>query len=531
VGNVTSDGESGFPNDGTTYKWLVAAGNIAGWSSASTMRTFTNGTVATIPSAPILTSPVDGATVSGTSITFQWAASSGATNYWLAVVKASDNSVIINKAVGNLTSDTETGFPNDGTTYKWVVAAGNSAGWSAASTIRTFNNGTAVTKPPAPTLISPADGATVSGPSVTFQWSASSGANNYYLAVLKVTDGSIVVNKAVGNVTSDVESDFLNDGTTYRWAVAAGNSAGWGSFSYSRIFSNGTSVTIPAAPRLTSPADGATVAGTSVNFQWSASSGATNYWLAVTKDSDNSVVVNKAVGNVTSDTESGFPNDGTVYKWVIAAGNNAGWGTASTARTFTNGPVTVPAAPSLTSPTDGATVVGTSINFQWTASSGATNYWLAVVKVSDNSVIVNKAVGNVTSDTEAGFLNNGTQYRWVVAAGNSAGWGNASTSRTFINGTVIPPAPSLTSPADGAKVSGTSVTFQWAASSGATNYWLAVVKVSDSSVVINKAVGNVTSVTETGFLNNGTQYRWTVAAGNGTGWSTAASWRTITNGP
>ena len=124
----------------------------------------------------------------------------------------------------------------------------------------------------------------------------------------------------------------------------------------------------------------------------------------------------------------------------------------------------------------GPTVTGTSVTFQWAASSGATNYWLAVVKVSDNSVLINKPVGNVTSDTESGFPNNGTQYRWVVAAGNSAGWGSASTARTFTNGPVvtIPAAPSLTSPADGAVVSGTSVTFQWAASSGATSYWLVV---------------------------------------------------------
>jgi subtilisin family serine protease len=534
VGNVTTDTESGFPNDGTAFTWVVAAGNGAGWSSASTARSFTNGATVTIPAAPSLTSPADGANVSGTSVTFQWAASSGATNYWLVVQKVSDNSVLINKAVGNVTSDAESGFPNDGTQYRWLVAAGNSAGWSSASTARTFTNGSVVTIPSAPSLTSPTDGATVSGTSVTFQWNASSGATNYWLVVQKVSDNSILINKAVGNVTSSVESGFPNDGTQYRWLAAAGNSAGWGSASATRTFTNGTAVTIPSAPSLTSPVDGATVSGTSVTFQWAASSGATNYWLVVQKVSDNSVLINKAVGNVTTDAESGFPNDGTQYRWLAAAGNSAGWGSASTARTFTNGTaVTIPPAPSLTSPAEGATVTGTSVTFQWAASSGATNYWLAVLKASDNSVLINKAVGNVTSDVESGFPNNGTQYRWVVAAGNSAGWGSASTARTFTSGTAvtIPSAPSLTSPADGATVSGTSVTFQWAASSGATNYWLAVVKVSDNSVLINKAVGNVTSDSEAGFPNNGTQYRWVVAAGNSAGWGSASTARAFTNGP
>jgi alpha-tubulin suppressor-like RCC1 family protein len=531
VGNITSDAESGFPNDGTAYKWMVAAGNSAGWGNASTMRTFNNGTAVTIPAAPSLMSPADGATVAGTSVTFQWSASSGATNYWLVVQKSSDNTTLINKAVGNVTSDVEGGFPNDGTAYKWMLAAGNSAGWSSVSTVRTFTNASAVTIPTAPSLTSPADGATVTGSSVTFQWSASSGATNYWLVVQKSSDNSVLINKAVGNVTSDAEAGFLNDGTAYKWVVAAGNSAGWGSASTIRTFTNGT-VSVPAAPSLTSPADGASVSGTSVTFQWAASSGATNYWLAVFKSSDNSVIINKAVGNVLFDVESGFPNNGTEYKWVVAAGNSAGWGSASTMRTFTNGTVSVPAAPSLTSPADGASVTGTSVTFQWAASSGATNYWLAVLKASDNSVIINKAVGNVTSDVESGFPNNGTQYKWIVAAGNSSGWGNASTLRSFTNGTIsVPAAPSLTSPADGAKVTGTSVTFQWTASNGATNYWLAVVKASDNSVIINRAVGNVTSDTETGFPNNGTQYKWVVAAGNSAGWGNASTTRVFTNGP
>jgi alpha-tubulin suppressor-like RCC1 family protein len=500
-------------------------------SGVSRIASFGSNSLAIIspPTEPNLTSPADGATVSGTSVTFQWSASSGATNYWLVVVKSSDGSSVINKAVGNVTTDVEFGFPNDGTQYKWVVAAGNGAGWSDASLIKAFTNGI-VSVPPAPSLTSPADGSTVSSTSVTFQWSASSGATNYWLAVIKASDNSVIVNKAVGNVTSDTESGFPNDGTAYKWVVAAGNGAGWGNASTVRSFTSGI-IIVPTAPALTSPADGATVSGASVTFQWSASRGATNYWLAIVKSSDNSVIVNKAVSNVTSDTETGFPNDGTAYKWVVAAGNSAGWSGASAARTFTNGTVTIPSAPSLTSPADGATVSGTSVTFQWAASSGATNYWLAVVKASDNSVIVNKAVGNVTSSLETGFTNNGTQYRWVVAAGNNAGWGSASAVRSFTNGTAVPAAPSLVSPADGAKASGTTVTFQWAASSGATNYWLAVTRVSDNSVIVNKAVGNVTSDIEAGFPNNGTQYRWVVAAGNSAGWGSASTTRIFTNGP
>jgi hypothetical protein len=387
------------------------------------------------PPAPTLFSPADGATVSSTSVTFQWSSSSGATNYWLAVIRASDNSVIINKAVGNVTTDTETGFPNDATAYKWVVAAGNSAGWGEASTVRRFTNGSAISNPAAPSLISPVDLANISSPSVTFQWSASSGATNYWLAVVKASDNSVIINKAVGNVTTDTETAFPNDGSLYQWVIAAGNSAGWSGPSTVRRFFNGMLNTPPQPPNLISPVNGASISGASVTFQWSASSGATNYWLAVVKASDGSVIVNKAVGNVTSVVETGFPNNGTQYKWVVAAGNGAGWSTASIIRTFTNGTaVTIPPVPGLISPADGTTVSNTSVTFQWSACAGATNYWLAVVKASDGSVIINKALGNVTSDTETGFPNNGTRYIWTVAAGNIAGWNLGATWKDFING-------------------------------------------------------------------------------------------------
>jgi photosystem II stability/assembly factor-like uncharacterized protein len=532
VGNVNLSTETGFPNNGTQYKWALAAGDSTGWGALSAWRTFTNG-VFTVPDAPSLMSPGNGGHAIGPSVNFQWAASTGATNYWLAVVKASDNSVLINRSVGNATSFTRTGFIDDGTQYKWAVAAGNNSGWGPCSPWWVFTNGQVVVPDP-PSLTSPADGAVISGNAVTFQWSTPGGATNYWLAVVKASDNSVLINKAVGNTTNVVATGFPNDGTQYRWVVAAGDNVGWSEASTSRTFTNGTRADTPPAPSLTSPAVGATVTGTSVTFQWAASSGATNYWLTVLKASDNSVLINKAVGNVTSDVESGFPNNGTQYKWVVAAGNSAGWGSASTARTFTNGTVvTIPLAPSLTSPADGATVSGTSVNFQWAGSSGATNYWLAVVKAIDNSVIINKAVGNVTSSTETGFSNDGTAYRWVVAAGNNAGWGSASAIRTFISGTsmTVPIAPGLTSPADGAKVTGTSVTFQWSSSSGATNYWLAVVKVSDNSVIINKDVGNVTSDVENVFPNSGTQYRWVVAAGNSAGWGAASTTRVFTNGP
>ena len=74
-------------------------------------------------------SPANGAHVPGTSVTFQWTAAEGATDYYL-LVKTNDVFAAISEEThyfsgvpgeGNALNKTVGGFPNDGTTYYWWV--------------------------------------------------------------------------------------------------------------------------------------------------------------------------------------------------------------------------------------------------------------------------------------------------------------------------------------------------------------------------------------------------------------------------
>jgi hypothetical protein len=90
--------------------------------------------------APTLSSPNNGATIYGTSITFQWNASPGANVYFLRVSNSAypnldEETSFISLNVGNALNYTVSGFPDDGTAYVWGIYSGNAAGWCDKSEV------------------------------------------------------------------------------------------------------------------------------------------------------------------------------------------------------------------------------------------------------------------------------------------------------------------------------------------------------------------------------------------------------------
>ncbi len=77
-------------------------------------------------------------------------------------------------------------------------------------------------------------------------------------------------------------------------------------------------------PRHVLPADGSSVSGTSITFQWEASPGAMNYWIQVRPTHIYVDYVYKSVGNTTSYTWNNAPNDGTEVMWQVMAENPSG---------------------------------------------------------------------------------------------------------------------------------------------------------------------------------------------------------------
>ena len=486
---------------------------------------------------------------------FEWSAVSGAVNYRLIVSTSpylwneSSRRTVVD--VGNVTNYTDTGYGANYATYYWWVFAENAGGeWTLYDDVAA--NGFSFTNPPAvaaPVLLSPESGSTIPGKIVTYEWTAVAGAVNYRLIVSTspllyyAPARKTVVD--VGNLTNYTDTDYPADYSEYYWWVfAQAEDGSWSA--YSEVDANGRSFFLNpprvAAPILLSPVDGVMVEGASVDYSWEPVADAVNYRLIVStapqlwNASPRKIVVD--VGNLTSYTDTGYPaNYNDYYWWVFAQAEDGSWSAYvdvdGKGEHFVSGPLVD--APTLVSPANGATVYGGSVDYQWNAVSGAINYRLLVstsphlwLSTARKTVV---DAGNMTSYTDTGYQPNYQQYYWWVFAQAADGsWSAysdvAADGFSFVNAPAVD-APALVSPADGATVPGTSVTYQWNAVDGAVNYRLIV---STNSQLWNPSVrktvvdvGNVTSYVDTAYPANGTTYYWWVFAQAADGsWSSYA---------
>lgn len=305
-----------------TFAWKVRVSNSCGSNDPSTFWEYTIGSACTGPSAPALSSPAAGATVSAGTVTFSWAASSGTApiTYNVQVsaggIGAGSCSTTSTSCSVNLTA---------AATYSWTVTATNACN-SATSASRSFTIGAPCTAPSAPTPTSPTSGASLNAGGITFTWTASSGTPPITYSV-QLKAGPIGVGGCSSSTTSC--SAAVTTPGNYTWQVTATNSCNSQSSSaipFTIVSACGTL----GAPALTSPANAAALSGTAVTLQWSAP---TQGQAPFTYD----VFVDGAIraSNLTTlQTSISGLAEGT-HSWYVVAKDSCSQSTPSATRTFT----------------------------------------------------------------------------------------------------------------------------------------------------------------------------------------------------
>lgn len=224
----------------------------------------------------------------------------------------------------------------------------------------------------------------------------------------------------------------------------------------------GNGVTVPA--QLTNPANGTTFASTSAQFNWNTGTGATGYALWVGSTPGGTDVYASLEGTNLSKSLT-LPGDGrTLYVTLFSLINGS---YENNKYTFTAYAPPAPVKAKVVSPTNGSALSTTSLNLQWDAGVGVSQYYLFVGRSPDSYDVY---VANQGTSTSANVTVPATNSRIYVTL-----W-------SLINGTwhanryyyVSPPAiaAQLTSHVSGDTLASATTTLNWDTGTGVSGYVL-----------------------------------------------------------
>ena len=277
-----------------------------------------------LPGAVTLVAPSDNAANVTAAPTLKWNSAANATGYAVQVsTSASFAATVVNAAAA---ADTLTVFLNAGAKYYWRVAGTdvNVAGpWAADSFTTT------AAAPPAPSLVSPLNGAINVPLNTSLVWNRSGGAVTYHVEYANDAGFMFITDTTEASSAWAIAS--LTPGAVYYWRVNATNTFGASPWSAADSF---TAVPpVPGAPALTTPANGASGVAATVTLAWDTTWWAASYnvqvSIATTFASVNDTVVSapsRAIGPLAANH---------TYYWRVQGENVSGAGAWSTAYSFT----------------------------------------------------------------------------------------------------------------------------------------------------------------------------------------------------
>lgn len=341
-------------------------------------------------------SPVQGSTLSGSTATFSWAGGAGVTNYYLWIGTAEGAHDLKNVALpSSTTAYNATNLPTTGATLYVRL-------YSQINAVNQFNSYTYAQATAAKaTIVSPSDGSSLPGASVTFSWTGGSAVTTYYLWI-GTTEGG-----------HDLKNVTLGPGTV---SYAVNNLPTNGAPIYVRLYSlingvlqyNSYTYTQASASKavMISPSNGSTLPGSSATFNWGGGAGVTKYflWLGTTEGARD--LKNVTLGpDATSYLAMNLPTDGApVYARLYSLINGV-YQYNSYAYTQANRTKAAMIAPS-----QGSTISPVSTVFLWSPATGASSYYIWIGTTPGSKDVRNVAIPAGTTTYTALNLQPGTIY-------------------------------------------------------------------------------------------------------------------------
>ena len=258
----------------------------------------------------MLTTPPPSSTLSGSSVSFAWTAGSTANAYWLDLGNvAGGNQYYQSGNLGNVLTTTASGLPTNGTTVYATLYSLISGNWQSNSyTYTAYNVASA-----GGVITTPAPGSTLTSSSVTFDWTAGTGASGYWLDVGNTSGGNQYSQSGnLGNVLTTTASGLPTDGSTIYATLYSLIDGSWTDNNYTYTAFNGSG----ALAAMQTPVPGSTLSGNKATFTWSADTSATAYWVDISAitPGGNDVYQSGNLGKVLTTTVNSLPANGsTIY--------------------------------------------------------------------------------------------------------------------------------------------------------------------------------------------------------------------------
>lgn len=366
---------------------------------------------------PIPIYPINNQLVNSHDVSLVWHASDSAISY---NVQVSPDSTFSGVEFDHVTTAPDTAATAQGlifSNYFWRVRAYRAIDTSAWSSLAKFRIDTI--PPPAPTLVTPANGAILTDSITRFHWNVSAGAQRYRILVTSDSLGLVFTDSATVD-TAGYRISYILPESLYYWKVKAADSAGnWSDYSEQRWFK--TSI----IPRLIAPVHNATLASHTVGLSWYGVYGAVSYQVQVSIDSTFAAYeINRTVAVPdTQTTVAGLVYN--AYFWrvrAIRSSDTSGW---SAVRKF-NISAPPPAVPVLISPDSGAVVADSQPHFHW---GEVADIWLYHFEVSGDSLfsVLEDSINTDTAGvTVSGKLNDGSYWWRVRSYDNINNWSDFS---------------------------------------------------------------------------------------------------------
>ncbi len=362
-----------------------------------------------------------------------------------------------------------------------------------------------------PTINSPAPGTQLPGSSVTFSWSANGTSVSQWWIHVGTSQGGFELfdSGSLGGALSTTVSGLPTDGSSDVWVrLWYLDPSSWKSIDVQYTASSGGGS--GGTPSITSPTPGTTLSGSSVNFSWAFNGAAvTDVWLEGTSvpqaQAQSALFSSGSLATSLSYTANGLPTNGQPIYIQLYYLINGNWNLVEVQYTTASGGGG--STPSITSPTPGTTLSGSSVNFTWAANGTSVSQWWIHVGTTQGAADLfdSGSLGGALSTTISGLPTSGGAV-WVrLWYLDPSSWKSIDVQYTAATSGGGGGDPTMTSPAPGTILSGSSVNFSWSANGTSVSQWWIHVGTSKGALDIfdSGSLGGALSTTVSNLPTNG----------------------------